>query len=106
MYEQFLKLTGLANMNETNQIVMIIALLIISTILGFMTDSLLRSSGFGPIGNALIMVIGFTGGAILYTIYWRVYRHQYPYLPIAAPLGGAFTALVVLMGLKAIFKRG
>ncbi|HRJ68616.1 MAG TPA: hypothetical protein PK812_03330 [Beijerinckiaceae bacterium] len=105
MFEQLLKLTGLANMNSTHQLILVSVVVIIVVILGFMTDSLLRSSGFGPVGNAAVIILGIVGGAIIYTLYLQAYRHPYPFLPVAAPIVGGFSLLLVMAILKALMRR-
>lgn len=78
MYNEFLQLTGLIKISETNQIVLMIALSIGCTILGFVTDNLLRSSGFGPVGNTLLLLIGFAASAMLFNKYAPLYRMATP----------------------------
>lgn len=105
MYAQFLKLTGLIDMSSTNQIILVSLVLIIMTILGFLSDHLMRTAGFGPIGNIVLLLLGLIGGAIAYTLYLKVYRHQYPYLSIAMPIVASFGALFIMAVLKAVFRR-
>jgi hypothetical protein len=102
MYNSFLKFTGLIYLSETNQIVLLVALGVACSIIGLVTDNMLRSSGFGPVGNGLIVLIGFAGCAILFNNYASVYKLATMTNFVATVAIGPLVLLIIL----AFLKRG
>lgn len=105
MYYAFLNFTGLVKLTETNQIVLMVALSIGCTIVGFIADSMLRSNGFGPFGNSLMLIVGFAASAIAFNTYAPLYRLWTPINFIAAVGIGPLLLLVMMAFAKKAFAR-
>jgi uncharacterized membrane protein YeaQ/YmgE (transglycosylase-associated protein family) len=69
-------------------------------ICGWLADRIMGYSGFGVVGNWLLLFMG--SSAALYTLNWYGYRLNFdPMLTIASAFGGAAIVLITLASVKA-----
>lgn len=72
-------------------------------ITGWISDKILGYSGFGPIGNWLLLLCGAYVGLYCLNVYG--YRlHWDPYLTVGVAFSAGFAMLVMLMTVKAAFR--
>lgn len=93
----------LMNLDATWLLMAVSAVAILSFIFGMALDGLMGGEGFGPIGNTVVVTVGFFLGifaANAYGIHFYNVR-----MAVAVGLCGAFVSLALLAAIKAGLAR-
>lgn len=72
-------------------------------ICGWFSNTILGYSGFGALGNWIVLMIGCYAGLYLYNVYG--YRFNYnPTLTISVAFGSALAMLMLMASVKAVIR--
>ncbi|MAW87914.1 MAG: hypothetical protein CMJ42_15460 [Phyllobacteriaceae bacterium] len=80
-----------------------IVVTMLSYLFGYALDRIMRSDGFGPAGNMVVLVAGFFGTIYLCNWYGIPFRNIQ--IAVAAGLGGGFALISLAAIAKGIFYR-
>lgn len=93
--------TGLVKMNQTNLLILVTLVFFSCVIMGWLSDTLLGSLGFGAIVNTLLLFLWLAAGIAVYTTFIKQIRMEAPVVIGLVAFGSALGGLL----LSAIIKR-
>ncbi|WP_274427306.1 hypothetical protein [Chelativorans sp. YIM 93263] len=79
------------------------AVAMLSYFFAFGLDALLKGAGFGPVGNAIIILVGFFGA--IYGVNHYGWRFSTLLDAVLTGVAGAFLLFLLLVLMKAILNR-
>ena len=100
-----MRLFGMESLSQADLLMLLFVVTISSVVLGYLSDAIMGASGFGPIGNGLLIGLGGVVGVHYRTLVFGPVHSQQHYI-IAFSAVGAATVLLLAFGLlKKVARR-
>jgi uncharacterized membrane protein YeaQ/YmgE (transglycosylase-associated protein family) len=99
----------LAQLNQADWMMLYLIVVSLAFALGYVTDAILKDSGYGILGNGMVLAVGAFGGIFLFdtalTGHFIQYRHAMPMTWFLSGLVGGVTALFLITAARALARR-